>query len=177
MRYSGYSIWDLVWLAYCRCITPIDIPKARMIRRPFYYRKVGILVGAQGLVTGVGNRVDIFHVAYMEIGDNVQINDYCHIGCAENIWIGDDTLIASHVFISDHDHAVASVGSIPNSGGLVVKPVRIGNRVWIGEGVCVLKGVTIEDDVIIGANSVVTKDLPRGCIAVGNPAKVIRFRF
>ena len=56
------------------------------------------------------------------------------------------------------------------------KPTRIGDRVWLGANVTVLKGVTIGENTTVGAGSVVTKDLPAGAIAVGVPAKVIRYK-
>ena len=62
----------------------------------------------------------------------------------------------------------------PDDRPLYSKPVCIGNNVWIGENVCILLGVTIGDGCIIGANSVVNKDIPKDCIAVGSPAKVIK---
>ena len=63
---------------------------------------------------------------------------------------------------------------ILNSNHIPTKPVYIGKKVWIGVGAIILKGVTIGDGAIIGAGSVVTKDIPAGCLAIGNPAKVIK---
>jgi lipopolysaccharide O-acetyltransferase len=90
-------------------------------------------------------------------------------------------LIASCVFISDHNHGrydeldMASSPAVPPADRpLSSKPVRIGNNVWLGEYVCILPGVTIGDGSIIGASSVVTHDIPANSIAAGNPARVIR---
>ena len=59
-------------------------------------------------------------------------------------------------------------------GSMGTKPIKIGNNVWIGGNVIVLPGVNIGDNVVIGAGSVVTKDIPANCVAVGNPCRVIR---
>lgn len=90
-------------------------------------------------------------------------------------------MLASRVFISDHNHGrfdgsamEDGPGTPPAQRPLHAKPVRIGKNVWIGESVCVLPGVTIFDGAVIGAGSVVTRDVPARCVAAGNPARVIR---
>lgn len=119
------------------------------------------------------------------IGNNVQLNDSVHIGAADFVEIGDDTLIASRVFISDHGHGGYSAADIvdcrqsspdipPATRPIIARPVRIGCRVWIGEQVCILPGVTIGDGAIVGAGSVVTHDVPPATIVAGNPARAIR---
>lgn len=112
------------------------------------------------------------------IGDNVNMNTDCHIGCIERVEIGNDVLIASRVYISDHSHGDISAEAFalpPVARPLRTKgPVRIEDNVWIGEGVCVLPGVTIGRSAIIGANSVVTRDVPANSIAAGNPARIIK---
>lgn len=112
------------------------------------------------------------------IGDNVRIGYDCHIGCVHKIVIGHNVLIASKVFISDHSHGETDIDSLmlpPNSRRVVSKgPVIIEDNVWIGEGVAILPNVTIGRNSIIGANAVVTKDVPANCVVAGNPAKVIK---
>jgi lipopolysaccharide O-acetyltransferase len=113
----------------------------------------------------------------LEIEDNVQINDACHISAIEKVFIGQSTLIASNVYISDHDHGEFTSDSlkiIPKERKLISKPVIISKNVWIGEGVKVLKGVTIGEGAIIGAGAVVTKDIPSYSVAVGVPARVTK---
>jgi len=115
-----------------------------------------------------------------EIGKNVQINDYVHIGAAESLIIEDNVLIASRVFITDHNHGSYSnflqdtPYSIPIERRIVSLPTKIEENVWIGESATILPGVTIGKGSIIGANSVVTKNIPPNSIAVGIPAKVIK---
>ena len=96
----------------------------------------------------------------LAIGNNVSIEDYCHIGCINSITIGDNVLIASKVFITDHSHGTVSsedLSCIPAHRPLTSQPVKIGNNCWIGDGVCILQGVTLGDNVIVGANAVVTQ--------------------
>lgn len=178
------SISEILYLARCLFFTKLSIPKARMIRLPIDIRgKKGIDFGT-GLTTGYGCRIESFSEdgsKTLFFGNNVQINDYCHINALKSVRIGDNVLIASKVFITDLEHGSyvgdendSQPSSIVNDRTLSSKPVVIGNNVWIGELCSVLPGVTIGENSIIGANSVVTKSIPANSIAVGNPAKVIK---
>jgi acetyltransferase-like isoleucine patch superfamily enzyme len=112
------------------------------------------------------------------IGNNVSLNYDCHIACINQIVIGDNVLIGSKVHITDHSHGSISheaLATQPARRTLVSKgPVIVEDNVWIGEGVVVLPGVRIGQNSIIGANAVVTKDIPPNCVAGGVPARVIR---
>jgi len=94
--------------------------------------------------------------------------------------IGSNVLFASNVFISDHTHGnysgknQSSPFQAPNDREITCQDVEIGDRVWIGENVAILMGVSIGESSIIGANSVVTKNIPAFSIAVGSPARVIK---
>ncbi|MGV8813328.1 MAG: acyltransferase [Gelidibacter sp.] len=115
----------------------------------------------------------------INIGDNVSINYDCHIGCINKITIGDNVLIASRVFITDHYHGesddLKELMVAPNKRKLVSKgPVVIENNVWIGEGVAIMPNVTIGENSIIGANAVVTKSFPPNSVIGGVPAKLIK---
>ena len=110
------------------------------------------------------------------IGARVIFGHHCTIGCKERIEIGDDCLLAEMVSIRDHDHNFARTDIPIRAQGATAAPVVIGRDVWLGAKVTVLKGVTIGDGAIIGANAVVTRDIPAMAIAVGIPARVIRMR-
>lgn len=112
------------------------------------------------------------------IGNGVSINNDCHIACVNRIEIGDNVLIAGRVYIADHAHGepdYSDIHSHPSDRMVTSKgPVIIESDVWIGEGVCILPNVRIGRGSIIGANSVVTKEIPAYSIAAGVPAHVIK---
>lgn len=180
-----YGFLGLIRLAKNWLLTRIFFPNARLVRFPIYIRGRSSMKLGDGLTTGVNVRLDASALRgsppVLHIGRNVQINDSVHIGAIDQVVIGDHTLIASRVFISDHNHGnyqvqdPASAPKIPPADRpLSSRPVRIGQNVWLGEQVCILPGVTIGDGAIVGANSVVTRDIQPNSIAVGNPARVIR---
>lgn len=172
---------------FCNLIlTKIYLPKARLIRFPIYIKGKSRIVIGRNFTCGKGLRLDCIKTdANIEpqliIGSNVEMNDYVHIGCTNSILIGDNVLIASKVFITDHNHGVYSSDSVhssplstPKSRIILGVPVHIEENVWIGEMVTILPGVQIGKGSIIGANSVVNKNIPPYSIAVGIPAKVIK---
>lgn len=119
---------------------------------------------------------DIEVSGQLTIGSRNYFNKNVKIVCFDKIEIGDDCLIADSVHIYDHDHRFDDVSKTIGSQGYVTAPVKIGNNVWLGAKVTVLKGVSIGDGVIVGANSLVSKDLPANSICGGVPAKVIKMR-
>lgn len=111
------------------------------------------------------------------IGNNFSMQHNCHIGCIESIEIGDDVLLGSKVYITDHFHGNVTkedIGVPPIDRPLSSKPVKIGSKVWIGDNVTILPGVTLGDNVIVGANAVVTKSFPANAVIAGCPAKLIK---
>lgn len=164
---------------------------ARIVRRPAYIRGARHIRLGTGFTAGVGLRMDAFPTEanrsksvwpiIIRIGANVQVNDYVHIAAIRHVAIGDSTLIASKVFISDHNHGDyrdpdprCAPNVPPADRPLASRPVQIGCNVWIGEHVCIMPGVTIGDGAIIGAGAVVTSDVPANCIVVGAPARTVR---
>ncbi|MFT7073173.1 acetyltransferase [Patiriisocius sp. Uisw_017] len=179
-----YGLFGFMRLIRDKLFTMLFYPKARIIRLPVYIRGKKGIQGGESLTTGVNLRIDIINsetiTPVLHIGKNVEFNDYVHIGVAVGISIGDNTLIASKVFISDHNHGsyAGEIHSHPDENPidrvLTSKKVTIGKNVWIGEYVAILPGITIGDGAIIGAMSVVSRDIPAYSIAVGAPARVIK---
>lgn len=108
------------------------------------------------------------------INSGVKITRSCTIYCTNKVYIGKDVLIASNVLITDENHGMDPEGSPYIEQPLLNSEVTIGDGVWIGEQCCILPGAKIGKKSIIGANSVVNKEIPAYCIAAGNPAKVIK---
>ena len=110
--------------------------------------------------------------------DHVVVQAMCHIGCIDHVEIGEWTTMGARCYITDHTHGGTSREELllpPRKRPLVSRgPVKIGKYVHLGEGVCVMPGVTIGDYSVIGAGAVVTRDIPPFSIAVGSPAKVIK---
>ncbi len=108
--------------------------------------------------------------------DGVNISSFCSIFSASSVRIGRNTLLAGYTYVigGGHDFSRTDVAVVdqerPSQG------IAIGENGWLGAGVCVLDGVTLGHDVIVGANAVVTRDLPDFAIAAGTPARVIRDR-
>lgn len=109
----------------------------------------------------------------LTIGDRTSIEQCCHIIAADDVKIGKDCVFSAFVYISDCSHQYDPNESIMASE-LIREKVTIGNHVFIGIGSCIMPGVTIGDNSVIGANSVVTKDVPADCMVAGSPAKIIK---
>ncbi len=106
----------------------------------------------------------------IKIGKNVFINSCCRFQDQGGIEIGDNVLIGHNTTIATLNHEL----NPENRGNLTPSPVIIGNNVWIGSDCTILPGVRISDGAIIGAGSVVTKDVDKNTIVAGNPARFIK---
>ncbi len=169
---------DVAWTRFC-------FPSARVVRRPFYIRGIKGIDFGHGFTSGPGLRIDALSpTARISIGANVQVNNNVHIAAIDRVAIGNGVLIASNVFIADHNHGSyagrdQSDPTVPPAQRrLSTAPVDIGDDTWLGEHACILPGVVIGRGVVVGAGSVVTAALPDFVIAVGSPARIIkRFDF
>lgn len=115
----------------------------------------------------------------IDIHDNAIIGPFAHITAIDHITIGKGTLTGKYITITDNSHGcyetADNVIGRPAERPLFSKgPVSIGENVWIGDKAVILPGVTIGDYAVIGANAVVTKDVPPFCVAGGNPARIIK---
>lgn len=183
---NDYTLGEFISNVISLIYTKLFYKGARLIRRPIFVRGKKYLKYEEGLTTGYNCRIEMFDTGKggekkLIIGKNCKIGDYVHIAAGESVKIGNNVLMGSKILISDLNHGnysgvcKESVPNIPpDKRPLHTSPVVIGNNVWLGDNVCVLPGVTIGDGCIIGANSVVTKDIPNKSIATGSPAKVIK---
>lgn len=176
-KYTGTEFLKTI---YSFIMTKLITPQARIIRRPVYIRGKGY-IGGKNLTTGRCCRFDLpDERKSLLIGDNCEIGDYTHIVALKDVQIGNNVLIASKVFISDTSHGnykglyQCHPNISPKKRPLNSKSIIIGNNVWIGENAVILAGVKIGNGCIIGANSVVNRDIPENVIAAGIPAKIIK---
>ncbi|KAA8434442.1 sugar O-acetyltransferase [Weissella paramesenteroides] len=113
-----------------------------------------------------------------EFGRNIHVGDYFYANYDAVILDGAKVTIGNHVLFGPKVGLYTSNHSFDaherEIGGCIAKPITIGNRCWLAANVTVLPGVTIGDDVIIGAGSVVTHDIPNNVVAAGNPCRILR---
>lgn len=147
----------------------INIPERHDIKtnRGQFLVEKNATVNIGSITTMDGSCIFAWNNSNLTIGDRVFFNKNTYLWCTNSITIGSDTIIAPDVIIRDSDgHFI--------EGKNKIAPITIGNHVWIGAKTIILKGVTIGDNTVIGAGSVVAHDIPSNCLAVGNPAKIIR---
>jgi acetyltransferase-like isoleucine patch superfamily enzyme len=116
------------------------------------------------------------HEGVVSIGAKTVMGQECTISAYQHVSIGRECVIADRVMLIDFDHGVVEVERPIRLQGIYKRDTRVGNNVWIGYGACILRGVTVGDNAIIGTNAVVTKDVPPNAVVAGVPARVIRMR-
>ena len=169
---------------YTRLIKPDfgNIGKNSLIYPPFHSNNVSdIYLGANcqihagGWIDTVREYFGVKHDGRIDIGDRTYFGHRVHIIACQHMIIGKDVLVADNVYISDQFHGFTNI-DLPMLATPLVSPgpVIIEDQVWLGERVCVLPNVRIGRHSIIGANAVVTKDIPPYSVAVGIPAKVVK---
>ena len=116
------------------------------------------------------------HEGVVEIGAKTVIGQECTISAYQRVRIGEQCVIADRAMFIDFDHGVVEVERPIRVQGIYKRDVEVGSNVWIGYGACILRGVRVGDNSIVGTNSVVTKDVPANAVVAGIPARVIRMR-
>lgn len=156
------------------------------VKKPFFItQNKNIVVGKNFcanenvVIEALKRHGDETYDSLIVFGDNVFINRGCHFSAINKMKIGNNSVFGSYVSVIDNDHGSTSSFKellIPVSDRVLSSkgPITIGDNVWVGDKATILSGVTVGDNSIIGANSVVTKDIPSNSIAVGCPAKVIK---
>ena len=166
-----YSRWfwrfySFGWRSRLGCPDMLTNPKAISIGNKVLIGK-GARLEAVGQWDGKAPKITI--------GDGTAIQLYFHCGAAESVIIGENVLISGRVYISDHNHRFDHPDLPPSRcQELITAPVVIEDGAWLGEGCVVLKGVTIGHRAVVGANAVVTKDVPAYTVVAGVPARIIR---
>lgn len=148
----------------------------------FFGKKLQIQIGRKGEVRfgrhswiGDGTKIRC-HEGTVEIGRKTVFGQECTISAFDHVRIGDECVIADRAMFIDFDHGVVEVERPIRAQGIYTRPVVVGSNVWIGYGACILRGVEVGDNSIIGTNAVVTKDVPANAVVGGVPARVLRMR-
>jgi acetyltransferase-like isoleucine patch superfamily enzyme len=116
------------------------------------------------------------HEGIVSIGAKTVLGQECTISAFQHVSIGRECVIADRAMFIDFDHGMVEVERPIREQGIYKRDTRVGNNVWIGYGACILRGVTVGDNAVIGTNAVVTKDVPANAVVGGVPAQLIRMR-
>jgi acetyltransferase-like isoleucine patch superfamily enzyme len=148
----------------------------------FLGRRLELQVGRRGRLDfgrfvwiGDGSKIRC-HEGVVEIGEKTVLGQECTISAYRRVRIGEQCVIADRAMFIDFDHGVVDVERPIRLQGIYKRDVIVGSNVWVGYGACILRGVRVGDNSIIGSNSVVTRDVPANAVVGGVPAKVIRMR-
>jgi acetyltransferase-like isoleucine patch superfamily enzyme len=116
------------------------------------------------------------HEGVVEIGDKTVLGQECTISAYQRVRIGQQCVIADRAMFIDFDHGMVDVERPIRVQGIYKRDTIVGSNVWIGYGACILRGVRVGDNAVIGTSAVVTNDVPANAVVAGVPAKVIRMR-
>jgi acetyltransferase-like isoleucine patch superfamily enzyme len=174
----GKLLWRYLWR---RLLTPAGWrwSTAGMV---FFGRRLALQVGRGGRLRfgrfvwiGDGTKIRC-HEGVVEIGEKTVFGQECTISAYQRVRIGEQCVIADRAMFIDFDHGVVDVETPIRRQGIYKRDVEVGSNVWIGYGACILRGVRVGDNSIIGTNAVVTRDVPANAVVGGVPAKVLRMR-
>jgi acetyltransferase-like isoleucine patch superfamily enzyme len=116
------------------------------------------------------------HEGEVEIGAKTVIGQECTISAFQHVSIGRECILADRVMLIDFDHGVTEVERPIRLQGIYKRDVRVSHNVWIGYGACVLRGVSVGENAVVGTSAVLTADVPANAVVAGVPARVIRMR-
>lgn len=160
-----------------KLITRMHIAIADYFERRRLYKFYSTF-GCVGRNVHIRNNPSVSSTNKLVVGDNVWIGDNFYARAEGGITIGSGTIISRNVEIwtSNHNYDADDLTMVPYDKRMICKPVVIGENVWIGTRVILIPGVSIGEGAVIGAGSVVTKDVPPCAVVGGNPAKILKYR-
>jgi acetyltransferase-like isoleucine patch superfamily enzyme len=174
----GRLLWRYLWR---RLLTTAG-RRWRTAGMLFLGRRLELQIGRKGEIRfgrfvwiGDGTKIRC-HEGVVEIGDKTVLGQECTISAYQRVRIGEQCVIADRAMFIDFDHGVVDVERPIRQQGIYKRDTIVGSNVWIGYGACILRGVRVGDNAIIGTNSVVTGDVPANGVVGGVPARVIRMR-
>lgn len=114
----------------------------------------------------------------LSVGSNTWIGENFFAKCEGGVIIGSGVIISrgAEIWTANHNYDCEDLQSLPYDRRFILKPVKIGDNVWIGSRVTIVPGVSIGEGAVVGAGAVVTHDIPRLAVVGGNPARVIKYR-
>ncbi|HMH46326.1 MAG TPA: acyltransferase [Solirubrobacteraceae bacterium] len=137
-------------------------------------RRATLRVGRWAWI-GHGSKIRV-HEGEVSIGAKTVMGQDCTISAFQHVSIGRECILADRVMLIDFDHGVTEVDRPIRLQGIYKRDVHVGHNVWIGYGACVLRGVKVGDNSVIGTGAVLTKEVPENAVVAGVPARVIRMR-
>jgi acetyltransferase-like isoleucine patch superfamily enzyme len=177
-RHYGRLLWRYLWR---RLLTPAG-RRWRTDGLVFFGRRLELQIGRRGEISfgrfvwiGDGSKIRC-HEGRVEIGQKTVMGQECTISAYQRVRIGEQCVIADRAMFIDFDHGVVEVERPIRVQGIYKRDVEVGSNVWIGYGACILRGVRVGDNAIVGTNSVVTRDVPANAVVAGIPARIIRMR-
>lgn len=178
IRNNNYTYWITTKFKYFGNLSVLAYPSTTILGEEYISIGRNVRFGARAILTAWDKYECDSFTPQIIIGDNVNIGEDCHITAINKIEIGNDVLMGKKITISDNSHGETDFDSLlipPIKRRLFSKgPVVIENGVWIGDKATILAGVRIGRNSIIGANTLVTKNVPENCIVGGVPAKIIK---
>jgi acetyltransferase-like isoleucine patch superfamily enzyme len=148
----------------------------------FFGRKLQIQIARRGTIrfgrfvwVGDGTKIRC-HEGEVVIGPKTVLGQECTISAYQHVRIGEQCVIADRAMFIDFDHGSVEVDRPIRQQGIYKRDVDVGSNVWIGYGACILRGVRVGDNAIIGTNTVVTRDVPANAVVGGVPARILRMR-
>lgn len=142
------------------------------------YGAGSLLIGNNVTIGSCSRLVESYSLSqagnFIRLGDNVGIGDFTHIGGGGVVEIGNDTIIGAYFSCHPSNHVYSDSTILIRNQGVTRQGIRVGNNCWIGAKVTVLDGVSIGENYVVGAGSVVTKSIPANSLVAGVPARVIR---
>jgi acetyltransferase-like isoleucine patch superfamily enzyme len=174
----GRLLWRYVWR---RFLTPAGW-RWQTDGFVFFGKRLELQISPRGTIrfgrlTWIGDGTKVrCHQGEVVIGAKTVLGQEVTISAYRHVRIGEQCVVADRAMFIDFDHGVVEVERPIRQQGIYMRDVDVGSNVWVGYGACILRGVRVGDNSVIGTNTVVTKDVPANAVVGGVPARILRMR-